>query len=201
MSKRNFASIAWEVISIVFAVLLALGINNYWQERSNRILGDETLVAISNEIETNMFDLDTSIMEMTVELDSLLLVKERMENEEDGDGTLGYTHPILTDNAWSTANITQAVLYIDPEIIMDISDLYTMQQMYEDFGLSYFKLFSSLDFNRKENELVVVNSNIRQVQLSISLGEQLLQGYKDFFVEHKERLKANNIEVPDQLPD
>ena len=60
MSKRNFASIAWEVISIVFAVLLALGINNFWKERSNRILGHETLISISNEIESNMFDLDTS---------------------------------------------------------------------------------------------------------------------------------------------
>ena len=140
-------------------------------------------------------------MELSVELDSLLMMKKRMENEEEGEGIIGYTHPILTDNAWTTANITQAVLFIDPEIVMDISDLYTMQQMYEDFGLSYFKLFSSIDFVREENEKAVLESNIRQVQSSIHIGEQLLDGYKDFFIEHEERLIKNNIEVPDQMPD
>jgi len=201
MGRQTYIAIIREVLSVVFAVLLALGINNYWQERSNKVMGEKSLISIASEIQTNLYELDTSLVELNVELDSLVKSKERIENEESSRVTLGYSHPILTDNAWTTSNITQAVLYIEPEVIMDIADLYTMQEMFEDFGLSYFKLFSSLEFNKKENELTVLKSNIRQVQMSMSLGNQLQEAYRDFFEDHREILDSYQFEWEQSMQD
>ena len=188
LDKITFKTIAVEVFSVVFAVLLALGLNNWWQERSNEKLGEEALKNIVLEMERNMHELDTAMEQLQSQLDLLNSERERYENNKDSTLTLGYSHTVLSDNAWKTANITQAVLYVDPELIMEISDLYSVQELYSDFGNNYFKQYSSLEFNKEGNSFTALNSNIKQVEISMIFAEQLREGYREFFNNFGDRL-------------
>ena len=167
LDKTTFKTIALEVFSVVFAVLLALGLNNWWKERSNIELGEEALKSIVAEMDRNMHELDTAVDQLQIQLDNLNLEREKYENNTDSTYTLGYSHTVLSNNAWRTANITQAILYIDPDIIMEISDIYSIQELYSDFGNNYFKQYSSIEFNKEENAFTALNSNIKQVEISM----------------------------------
>jgi hypothetical protein len=191
LDRTTLKTLVIEVFSVVFAVLLALGLNNWWKEKSNERLGREALANIVMEMKNNMTDLDSAVVHLQIQLDSLILQEENYKNGIDSSLSFGYSQSLLSTTAWQTANITQAVLHIDPEIIMEIASLYEVQKVYADFGTQYFKQYSSLEFNKKENRLNALRSNINQIKISLSISRQLREDYDNFFEEYGDRLPSH----------
>ncbi|NIP82979.1 MAG: hypothetical protein GWM90_28630, partial [Gemmatimonadetes bacterium] len=50
---RRLPAILAEIVSVVFAVLLALAVDEWWEERELARFGDRTLDAIAQEIRGN----------------------------------------------------------------------------------------------------------------------------------------------------
>ena len=188
MDRITWKTIAVEVFSVVFAVLLALGLNSWREERKNIQLGKKAVASIVLEMKSNIAELDDAITNFNIRLDSLKLQQERLKNGSDEESSFGYDHPVLNKTAWNTANITQAVQYMDTKLVMDISEIYIVQDMYTDLGFSYFKVLTDVDFCNKENIRAATESNRRQVEIAKGLGVNLKKAYTRFMEDHRETL-------------
>lgn len=119
---------AAEIISVVFAVLVALAVDEWWEDRENAMLGRRGMEAVSAEIARNLEELrdgfertDTTLML----LDSAIV---RMESgRDDVDVSINYPVALLSDAAWETAQVTRAVHYVPLEDVIDIARVYDLQ--------------------------------------------------------------------------
>lgn len=182
-----------EIASVVFAVLLALGLN-HWREASNdQKLADQALLQIVNEVRENIQSVEQGIEEYKAELDTLEKLKTRMAQDASVRISMGYSHPILNNAAWNMANSTGAVKDMDYNVLMGLSELYIYQEMYLDNGFSYFKEVTKPRPDNYEWDKAFLNSLIAQIKISISFGAGLRQGYIDFLDEYKDQLpEASN---------
>jgi tetrahydromethanopterin S-methyltransferase subunit F len=183
-----FRKILVEVISVVFAVLLALGLNHWREEKANEALAEKALQNIIIEIKSNIENIDSDVEEYEVIYDTLVARKKRLTNGTKTNMSLSYNHPILSSSAWKIANTTGAVKDMDIEVMMDLSDLYTFQEIFQKNGFEYFSSFTSLDAQKKENELAFLDSFLKQISILKSWGKSLSNGYRDFIINHEEKL-------------
>lgn len=185
---NTFRKILVEVISVVFAVLLALGLNHWREEKANEALAEKALQNIIIEIKSNIENIDSDVEGYEVMYDTLVARKKRIAKGTKTNMSLSYNHPILSSSAWEIANTTGAVKDMDIEVMMDLSDLYTFQEIFQKNGFDYFSAFTSLDAQKEENELAFLDSFIKQIGVLKSWGRGLSIGYREFLLEHEEKL-------------
>ncbi|MFY0628021.1 MAG: hypothetical protein JXR07_17115 [Reichenbachiella sp.] len=173
-----------EMLSIVFAVLLALGLTHWREEVNQQNTSNKALTNILVELHANKLELEGEFEELKKRIDSLVVLKGEIENGKGDKRNLGFNMPVLSNSAWKAANAMGAVDRFELQLLMDLSTLYRFQEMFQENGMAYFRQFSSLEFNKDENLLAVVKSNITQAYTTYSLGEQLNKSYVDFYIEH-----------------
>ena len=184
MKKETLNKLGLEVVSIVFAVLLALGLS-HWREDSNKqTSADKALTNILVEIHSNKLELKREFPVLEERVDTLRALLQQIENGEEQTGSLGFNMPILSNSAWLTANSTGAVERFELQILMDMSSLYRVQDMFHDNGMAYFSQISSIEFNSDKNFEAVVKSNLRQALTTLSLSRQLDDTFSDFYLDH-----------------
>ena len=186
--KETIKKALIEISSVVFAVLLALGLNHWREDYSDKKLAEKTLQNIIIEIKSNIKDLDAEVLEYQTMYDTLILRKKNIEKGKVVNMSLRYNHTILSSSAWRIANSTGSVKDLDLEIMMDLSDLYTIQEIFQKNGFEYFKAFTSLDAQKKENEADFLNSFLKQIYILKSWGKGLSDGYREFLVAHEDKL-------------
>ena len=176
-----------EIPSVVFAVLLALGVNSWWNTHQNERMAEEMQQKIVLEVEENRKDLEEDISANEELLPQLQkLVAQLKSNEEDiTNVTLGMVYSTLRSTAWQTANLTGALQHMDQEIVMEIADLYAVQEIYLEVGMAYIQQIGSIELNKESNRLPAAETNINQIKLSNQLGETLLALYQEFLEKYK----------------
>lgn len=185
---ETFKKILIEVISVVFAVLLALGLNHWREERSDQALAEKALQNIITEIRLNIKNLDEEVEGYQTVYDTLLARKKMVLAGKKMDAEFSYTHPILSSSAWKIANSTGAVKDMDLEIMMDLSDLYTFQEVFQNNGFDYFNSFTSLGAQKDENEMAFLDSFLKQISILKAWGNSLSKGYREFLKDHEAKL-------------
>lgn len=173
-----------EVLSIVFAVLLALGLTHWREDVNAQKASDRALTNIIIEIHSNILELEQEKKAQEEQLKSVLILQKQVESGEEQTQSLGFSMPVLSNSAWTVANATGAVENFDLQLLMDLSGLYRTQKLFQDHGLDYFKLISTIEFNKEENFLAVVKSNAMQSSTTLSLARQLNEVYIDFYADH-----------------
>lgn len=182
-----------EVVSVVFAVLLALGLNHWREAANDQQLADNALYNIIVEIKKNVRELETEMDDYQVALDSLQAEFDRVENGQEFTKSFGYSHPLLNNAAWNTANSTGAVKDIDPEILMALSEIYIYQEMYLDNGFSYFKEFTKPRLANPLWDHAFAKSLMQQTQISMALGTGLMETCTEFLEKYDDRLPKVEI--------
>ncbi len=137
LKNISFTQVAIEFISVVFAVLLALGLNSYKQtldtEKEAQILKD----AILGECKSNLVKIDSILIknqEYRDFLDSIV----RLE-ESEFQFYFSYEFELLTKGAWEIAQNHSAINTLDPKFVLTVSDLYNSQSFYLDYSSFVFK--------------------------------------------------------------
>lgn len=122
---------AAEIVSVVFAVLLALAVDEWWEDRENAELGRRGMDAVSAEIARNLEELrdgfertDTTLLL----LDSAIVLME--SDRDDVDVSINYPVALLSDAAWETAQVTRAVHYVPLEDVIDLARVYDLQAFF-----------------------------------------------------------------------
>ncbi len=185
VNKQNVGKIAIEFISVVFAVLLALGLNHWRENTINEQLAEDSYQRIKNEINDNVLELDSSLVEFDKYLEEIASEKKLLDSlGDDYEGVnWTYAHPVLSIDAWKAATITNAVLNMDPDLVEDLADVYAIQEMYMEFGFNFFDRVAEMARFR-DNPKILIEIIQTHFAISKSIAQSLRKGYQDFLDEY-----------------
>ena len=133
MSVGRLPKALLEAGLIVFAVLVALGVDEFWETREEQRLGEAALERVASEVlanRTDLLDKRGNNRRLMMDLEAALARSEA----GDGLGLTGvnYEVSLLVSDAWQTAQVTRAVHFIDFDQVGRISKVYRVQQFYLD---------------------------------------------------------------------
>jgi hypothetical protein len=128
-SSNRFRTILVEVGSIVIGVLVALGANEWNENRVHRERADEALINIASEIVGNQ-KLLRYVHENNSRIVNSTLAKEASDHEDQFVPGLQ-----IQNTAWKTMIATGVAEYIEYDILHSISAVYSFQEIYRE--LSY----------------------------------------------------------------
>ena len=136
--KQNFSTnktlrtILIEIFSVVFGVLLALGINQWNQNRVNRATTRIVLNNIRNELQSNR-ELLYRLHENNLE--TVKLAEEESPADTTGDRTI-VPGIYLQETAWNTLITANVSPYIHYDDLYQLSNAYSAQANYKKYGLA-----------------------------------------------------------------
>ncbi|MEP1033189.1 hypothetical protein [Ekhidna sp.] len=184
MKKKALTQIAFEFASIVFAVLLALGLSTY---KNSIDLENESLNVRQNiikEFKTNLQKIDSVLIKNVIYtnyLDSMV----RLQPEEVNSFYFDYEFELLTHSAWDIAQNNNSTNLIETQFLLDAADIYHMQNFLEGFA---GKVFENIGMAlMRANELQDFNmalSMYYNVDLMNNVSQSLKDSYEDFLTKY-----------------
>lgn len=121
-AKLPWATLAIEVFSIVLGVLLALGVNEWRQDKADQKLANQARDNIFAELEANKKHLQITYRR------NLVFQRQAVEEAEEQE----FYQPAwgLQDTAWNVARDTGALRHMSFEAVSGFSSIYGFQQTY-----------------------------------------------------------------------
>jgi hypothetical protein len=199
LKKYTFVDYVFQFITITAGVLIALLINGLVEWNDNRELVEQARATVRREVEANLKELEglpANIKRSAAELETAMRFAEDMLSKGQSDiRTLGLNFNLATLNAsgWQTAERTGALAHMDYDEVQVYSELYGMQQLFDDqqrkavdlVATSSTLLASSFDptkANAQEisefrRQIMLLQSNLL---VTGQFGEQLAEGYREF---------------------
>ena len=184
LRKISLTHFLVEVFSVVFAVLLALGVNEWREADNNKDLASEAFGKVVQEIKSNKSMIDDILLNhknIIAEIDTVI-VKLKRKSDIVGFGDIQFETPSRT--AWDAAVLTTAVNYLDYDKVEKITSVYSTQRVYSDISDKVFQelVFFVPDKNREEMIKQFTKQKVYVYNL-ISIEEQLLDTYSKFLSE------------------
>ena len=132
LMRRKLPELLLEAAMIFFAVMLALAAEE-WREKRDRLeLADRALRSVVEEIRSNFEELETTGAGNTERLEAASVILAELEAGRDpGDADIGLEVALLSSAAWHSAQMSQAVQYLDFDLMRKLSEVYEIQDLYE----------------------------------------------------------------------
>ncbi|HQU74378.1 MAG TPA: hypothetical protein PKV71_16005 [Calditrichia bacterium] len=181
-----FSKILVEIFSVVFAVLLALWVNEWRSVLEHRDLAGTALEHLLAEVRHNQAEINESLEGHRKMLDTLNFYIRGLENADESRinvlsdrFTYSYSHSVLNNTAWQTASITQAVRYMPYAQTEALSSIYELQSIYQEHGNGIFRNLGSVSFYDATFPTVIKSAHFN-VALSLNIEEKLDSSYTVF---------------------
>lgn len=173
-----------EVFSIVLGVLLALGMNQWREQRSHQSQADSALQHITNELHANL-ELLTLLHENNTATLAAMFEEQDVEEEEDGSFIPGLQ---LRETAWETLLSTGLSNYVDYETILMLSEVFSIQSIYKQTGMQLTEAFMNVAAYASASGTDVNNLHLQRqfasyFEMLVTLEEALLDSYGEV-IEH-----------------
>ena len=180
MKKKALTQIAFEFLSIVFAVLLALGLNSFKQNMDAKAEAEKIMSSILNEIELNLGRADTTLIknqDYANYLDSLV----QLEPEDVTSFYFAYEFELLTSSAWVLSQNNKITNNLDESFLMDASSIYQTQDFYQKFSEKMFQSIGEmLSQQDKLNQANMALSMYYNIGVMNSVAEDLMMQQRAF---------------------
>ena len=187
-SEINFNKLFFEFASVSFAVIFALFLNQWREDRNNQKLADTVVDNLGLELKENIEILDSFIPSHKAFLnnvDSLISGGKTIDRSSIDEKNLELT--ILNSSAWEMAKVTNVILYIDFEEINSLSKVYKLQFYYESIVKQY--IINSSNVYHDKAGLESLKNDKQFLKTIIPIEENLQIHYK---VMLEEVLNENN---------
>lgn len=120
-----------EIISIVAAVLIALAVDEWWEDRENVEMAQIALAAVVEEVRSNRLRLAGAQEQINSVLEELQQAVTLLQNDETPtDLGVDYSVALLSSAAWQTAQVTRAVHYLEWETVAAVASVYDLQNFF-----------------------------------------------------------------------
>lgn len=135
-----------EGISVAFAVLLALAVDEWRETRSNHQLALRAEESVLAEVQGNLRILEDkshsrdSLVAYTRDKRRALVQGEELENIN-----INFNPALLTRTAWETAQLTRALAFMDYDKVARIGRLYEIQSLYEESEDALVRMLAGLE--------------------------------------------------------
>lgn len=121
-----------EAVSVVFAVLVALAVDEWWERRENMELGRRGMAAVAAEMAGNLEELRDGFARTDTILALLdTVIADLRADRIPGDISVNYPVALLSDAAWETAQVTRAVHFVPLETVIRIARVYDLQDFFD----------------------------------------------------------------------
>lgn len=182
MNKKAIAQIAFEFLSIVFAVLLALGLNSYKQNSDLQAESKLLKTNILDECQANLMKLDSTILENEIfqaYLDSLL------EADEVESFEFSFHNKLLSSIAWNFTKSSKSFQYMDSDFLQNAAEVYENQAYYMNISNQMFEHIGTmiLQVDNVESKTLTMTGNYYLSNL-LSTSKKLKINYEDFLSKH-----------------
>ena len=181
LNNIPIGQLAMEFISVVFAVLLALGLNSYKQSIDINEEAEIIKASILKECHQNKAKIDSMLIanqSYASYLDSLV----SLDPDEVNNVTFKYNLELLTDAAWVIAQNNSAINKLDQEFLINVAEIYQTQIFFTEFSRSFFENLGSFVIKQDENPpystALALYFNVNIINNSCS---ELLNTYQDLF--------------------
>lgn len=167
------SKLAFEVCTIVFGVLLALGVNEWRTNQANDALAERTLAEIRDELEENQERIDNTLKEHEELAVHLGEAMQRSNDQElhDISYTFNYSRTFWRKRAWQSAIITQAAQLLDISLVQQLTDIYELIESYDDHEIRVLASMGSPAFYDEERLDDQLRANLFNVMQGNQLGK------------------------------
>lgn len=188
MAKQqlSFWPLFLEFISVVFAVLLALGLNSYKQTHDLKKESDTLSKKIIAECTRNLEELDSVNIDNNkylAYLDSILV-----SNEDIRSFRIDINGELLNSSAWKYTQNSPAFNHIDNQLLDKATQVYELQEYYMKVSGQMFETIGQMQMfsdNIESNTLLkTCHYYTRNV---VSAGEQLEKAYEEILADHQKK--------------
>lgn len=138
MKKKALTQIAFEFLSIVFAVLLALGLNSYKQNIDLEKEANTLKKSILLECKNNYARID-STRSMNKDFNNYIDSLVRLDPEDINNVSFNYGFELLSNSAWNIAQNNSAINSLDQQFLLDAAAVYHTQEFYTEFTSSFYQ--------------------------------------------------------------
>jgi hypothetical protein len=129
-ARAGFPRVLLEVLGVVFAVLIALGVDEAWESRENQEMGREADLRILDEIVANREEVLNSAEHNAALLES---VQGHLGGDPDSVALdVKYSVSLLSSAAWDAAGLTGAIRFMEFDRVSRFSRLYDLQELYQE---------------------------------------------------------------------
>ena len=174
-NKLNLQRLIFEFISVSFAVLIALLVNQWREEYNNGKLAEKAIYNIKQELQENkdvMAILIPSHKSTLSHIDSIIGREEKNISTVDSNILIDVT--LISSSAWEMAEITNAIFYLDFDDANKMAKVYNLQSYYESI-IKQFILKNSFSY-QSDQDLEFLRNNKQFLETIIPL-EENLQNY------------------------
>ena len=184
MDRSSIKKTLLEIFSIVLAVLLALGVSEWQEDRRESELAAIALENVRIELESNRTALETIHRNNTKTIEAAKLDDESAQDGEDRQFIPGIQ---VSSAAWSAFLSAGISNYIDYDLVVALSNAYAIQGVYKQTGLSLVEASMSISAMATVQKVDVDSQSFQEQFMSyfemiLRMEASLLEGYGDVLV-------------------
>jgi len=181
--------VLFEFVSISFAVFLGMMLNTWKEARDNSELAEKSVQNIKTEILNNKEEV-AKLLQVhrghLIIVDSLLLEME--DSIKVTNRSVNLKFRLINSTSWETAKLTQAVAYMNIDLVTMVSGTYKYQDYYDDLVRKYAQeRMTSIPEAYNKSTLEKLQVFIASI---IDIENNLIEYYDDF-------LKSDFLSEPD----
>ena len=194
MSKKRNRAIDWmkyayEMVSIIIGVLIALGVDEWNEDRQNQERARTALINIQNEAKMNL-----SILEVLHPRNMEAFAVVQTESSEDDSATI-VPGLQLQDVAWKTLMSNGISGHVDYDELYQVAEIYSIQQIYKDFANQFVEQIMvtrsmSIVNGNPLSDSDIITASVELLTLLMGIEEQL-QNHLTEFLDERSSEPAN----------
>jgi hypothetical protein len=180
LMRRKLPELFLEAAMIFFAVMLALAAEE-WREKRDRLeLADRALRSVVEEMRSNLEELKSTGVRNTERLEAARIVLEELEAGRDqGDADVGLEVALLSAAAWESAQMSQAVQYLDFDVMRDLSEVYEIQALYDRMQAGAVDNMTEMMRTAEQDPVAAVRQGMISLSVLTDLHASLIEVYRN----------------------
>jgi hypothetical protein len=175
--KEKLPELLLEAASVVFAVLLALAVDEWRETRSREALAARARASILEEIRNNETELrntrdnNRALLRTTEEALSQIVQKRDVSLQ------FHFEIALLSSAAWNTAQMTQAANYLDFDWLRRVSDVYELQGLYVTSQSAVVDRLSGISEILEDDPRRMLAIIAERLRVALRIQDELLEEY------------------------
>ena len=175
--REKLPELLLEAASVVFAVLLALAVDEWRETRSREALAARARASILEELRSNQTELrntrdnNRALLRTTEEALSQIVQKRDVSLQ------FHFEIALLSSAAWNTAQMTQAANYLDFDWLRRVSDVYELQGLYVTSQSAVVDRLSGISEILEDDPRRMLTIIAERLRVALRIQDELLEEY------------------------
>lgn len=176
--REKLPELLLEAASVIFAVLLALAVDEWRETRSQKALAARARARILEEIRANDAELRRTLAANEAILKRMEEDLLRVEKGEKPELEVNFSIALLSSATWQTAQVTQAAHFLDYDWVTRVSHIYELQALYMTNQTSLLDRINAIPEQVEDDPPRMLRVMIQRMKAVLTFQTALLEGYE-----------------------